>query len=96
MNEKPLLFFPRPAPGTTLADGSRDGPDDRDGLALLTHDPVPDHDRIILADDLAEIPRRREVMVQPAVRDEEDLSLSWTWGSRSFGNLIYAPTSRNS
>src|SRR6266487_803218 len=50
------------------------GTHDRGNASGSTGDMIPDADGIILADDLAEISRRREMMVQPAVGDQEHLA----------------------
>src|SRR6188472_12070 len=45
--------------------------DDRGRLAAGADDPISDRDRVILADHLAEVPTRREMMMEAAVGHQQ-------------------------
>jgi hypothetical protein len=54
--------------------GCTQGAHNTDGLQFFGCYPVADADRVILANDLAEVTRGRQVMMQPAVGDQEGLA----------------------
>lgn len=49
-------------------------PDDADGLSTRDAHSVRDGDRVVLADDLPEVPRGSELVVEAAIDDEEGVA----------------------